>query len=128
MTMNEWRPPRYFFEELDEIFNFDSESASLEAEDEWGDKIFVCPPRVAKNLNLWVARAAAEANNGNLIVMLLPADTNSEWFHDFIYRKRGVDCVFLKGEFNSNPGPLMIVVFNPPLHPSHIAALERVYI
>ena len=48
--------------------------------------------------------------------MLLPARTDTRWFHDYIYWK--ADIRFVKGRIkfgdskNSAPFPSMIVVFN----------------
>jgi hypothetical protein len=57
-----------------------------------------------------------EAKSGNLqIVMLLPARTDTRWFHDYIYGK--TEIRFLKGRLvfgglkNSAPFPSMLVIF-----------------
>lgn len=49
--------------------------------------------------------------------MLIPARTDTRWFHEFIYNKENVEIRFLKGRLkfgnakNSAPFPSMIVVF-----------------
>ena len=49
--------------------------------------------------------------------MLIPARTDTRWFHEFIYKKKNVEIRFLKGRLkfgdanNSAPFPSMIVVF-----------------
>lgn len=51
--------------------------------------------------------------------MLIPARTDTKWFHDYIYNKSNVQIRFLKGRLkfsganNSAPFPSMIVIFNP---------------
>lgn len=51
-------------------------------------------------------------------VCLLPARTDTRWFHDFIYNKQNVEIRFIKGRLkfgdskNSAPFPSMICVFN----------------
>lgn len=50
--------------------------------------------------------------------MLIPARTDTRWFHDYIYRKENVTVEFLKGRLhfsgskNAAPFPSMIVVFD----------------
>ena len=52
---------------------------------------------------------------GGIAVMLLPARTDTKWFHDYVYKK--AEIRFLKGRLRFNnapenaPFPSMIVVF-----------------
>ena len=52
-----------------------------------------------------------------LVVMLLPARTDTRWFHDFIYGK-GAEIRFIKGRLKfgggtaNAPFPSMVVVFD----------------
>ena len=49
--------------------------------------------------------------------MLVPARTDTGWFHEYIYNKKDVEVRFLKGRLkfggskNSAPFPSMVVVF-----------------
>lgn len=60
----------------------------------------------------WVKKAA-ESNT--TVVMLLPARTDTKWFHEYIYKK--AEIIFIKGRLrfgnskNSAPFPSMIVIF-----------------
>lgn len=53
-----------------------------------------------------------------MVVMLLPARTDTKWFHRFIYNVSGVEIRFLKGRLkfggakNAAPFPSMVVIFN----------------
>ena len=59
----------------------------------------------------------AERERVNVIVMLLPARTDTRWFHNYIWNKKNVELRFLKGRLkfegskNSAPFPSMIVIF-----------------
>ena len=50
-----------------------------------------------------------------LIVMLLPARTDTRWFHEFIYKKAKIRFVRGRLKFgdgkNSAPFPSMVVIF-----------------
>ncbi len=63
-------------------------------------------------------------NLGITVVYLLPARTDTKWFHEYCYNKPNVEIRFLKGRVkfkgvsehykrNSAPFPSMIVIFRP---------------
>ena len=70
----------------------------------------------------FVKKAYTESLAGATVVCLLPARTDTRWFHDYIYEKGEVRFLrgrvkFLQGDGmskNSAPFPSMIVVFRPP--------------
>lgn len=72
----------------------------------WGTRNWCNPPY--SKVKEFTAKAAAEAQNGSLTVMLLPARTDTRWFHDHIYRKPNVTVDFIKGrvKFVNPDGPL----------------------
>ena len=57
--------------------------------------------------------------NNNYIVMLLPARTDTRWFHNYILGK--AEICFIRGRLkfggskNSAPFPSMVVVFRPKM-------------
>ena len=80
---------------------------------DWQTWTYCNPPY--SEVELWVQKAHLEAAKGNYSVMLLPARTDTKWFHRWIY---GQYCIrFLKGRLkfkgtlNSAPFPSMIVIF-----------------
>lgn len=85
-----------------------------------GETVFVNPP-YGRELKRWVAKAAEESRKpGTRIVLLIPARTDTSYFHDYIYNK--ADIRFLRGRIkfkidgkqtNGAPFPSMIVVFKP---------------
>ncbi len=72
----------------------------------------------------WVKKAYEESLKGCVVVCLLPARTDTKWFHTYIYNevsfcpRENVDIHFIKGRIkfgdskNSAPFPSMIVVFH----------------
>ena len=80
-----------------------------------GYHVFVNPP-YGREIVKWVEKSYLESQKENtLVVMLIPARTDTRWFHDFIYHK--AEIRFIKGRLrfgNSNnnaPFPSMIVIF-----------------
>lgn len=74
-----------------------------------------CNPPYGRKVGEWVKKAAKSAEHGAIIVMLLPARTDTKWFHEFIYEKAEIRFVRGRLKFgnckNAAPFPSMIVVF-----------------
>lgn len=130
MTSNtdEWATPQDFFDQLDEEYHFTLDPCCTEENkkcrryftkkdngllQDWGGQIVFCNPPYGKEIGKWVKKASEERA---LTVMLLPARTDTKWFHDYIYNK--ADIVFLKGRLKfgdakkNAPFPSMVVVFD----------------
>ena len=77
-----------------------------------GERVF-CNPPYGRKIVKWVKKASEQ---DGLVVMLLPARTDTVWFHKYIYEK--AEIRFLKGRLkfgdsvNSAPFPSMVVIFN----------------
>ena len=76
-----------------------------------------CNPPYGRLIGLWVAKAFQESR-WVTVVMLLPARTDTSWWHEFCMRG---EILFLRGRlcFDENPRkrapfPSAIVVFTPP--------------
>lgn len=128
-----WETPQEFFDELDREFHFDLDVCALPEnakckryytpeEDGLSQPwkgICWCNPPYGREIGSWVRRAWLASAVGSTVVMLLPARTDTRWFHDYIYRKERVEVRFLKGRLkfggckNSAPFPSMAVIFKP---------------
>lgn len=76
-----------------------------------------CNPPYGRAIKSWVRKCWEESRNPEtLVVALLPARTDTAWFHDYIYR-RAREIRFVRGRLhfnespNSAPFPSMIVIF-----------------
>lgn len=96
---------------------------------DWTGERVWCHPLFDQNIPKWVAKASESKCT---TVMLIPASTNAEYFHEYIYNKPNVSVEFLRrsDKKGSNSGwkfrsdvdnsdpvfgyvrPLMIVIFN----------------
>lgn len=133
----DWETPQDFFDKLNEEFHFtlDPCATSKTAKcnkyytkenngliQDWGDNIVFCNPPYGSEIKKWVKKCYEESKNPNAtIVMLIPARTDTAYFHDYIYNK--AEIRFIKGrlKFNGNqkgsgsaPFPSMIVIFKSP--------------
>lgn len=133
----EWGTPQNLFDKLDRKFHFTIDVCANEfnhkcdkyydvnqngLSKKWRGNVW-CNPPYGREIKYWVKKAYSSSRSGKaLVVMLIPARTDTEWFHKYIYKKDGVKILFLKGRIkftdnsgnilNSAPFPSMIVVFN----------------
>ena len=75
-------------------------------------------PTYGRAIKYWVKKSSEEAKKPNTtVVMLIPARTDTSYFHDYIYRKPNVEIRFIRGRLkfgdgkNSAPFPSMVVIF-----------------
>lgn len=131
-----WETPQKLFDSLNEEFNFTIDVAANETNhklpryftketdalaQDWGGEIAFCNPPYGRNILLWVKKCKEEAEKPNtLVVMLIPARTDTRWFHEYIWNKANVEIRFLRGRLkfelqgetlDSAPFPSMIVIF-----------------
>ena len=82
---------------------------------DWSNEIVFCNPPYGREIKKWVKKCHEEAKKGAEIVLLIPARTDTSYFHDFIYGKTAIR--FIRGRLkfgdnkNSAPFPSMIVIF-----------------
>ena len=129
-----WETPQALFDRLDAEFGFDLDACALpqnakcaayytpeqDALSQPWDGVVWCNPPYGRNIGKWVQKAHEEnRRNNNYIVMLLPARTDTRWFHDYILGK--AEIRFIRGRLkfggskNSAPFPSMVVVFRPKM-------------
>lgn len=124
----EWETPIELFERLDVRYHFSidvcatSENAKCERfftrEDdglsqEWSGVCWMNPP-YGRNIGQWVRKAYETSLLGHTVVCLLPARTDTAWWHDYCMKG---EITFIRGRLrfggcsNSAPFPSAIVVF-----------------
>lgn len=128
---DEWYTPIDFYNELDKEFKFNLDPCATNLnhkcpkyftkEDNgllqsWEGHNVFCNPPYGRHIGAWVEKAFNESKKENtIVVMLIPARTDTRWFHDFIYHK--AEIRFIKGRLkfggckNAAPFPSMIVIF-----------------
>ena len=116
------KTPDDLYNMLDKEFNFDFDPCPINPKFDglklmkWGKSNYINPPY--NNQKAWVQRALFHYWNekGTIIVMLLPARTDTKLFHEIIL-PLAKEIRFIKGRLqfkqytNSAPFPSMIVIF-----------------
>jgi len=129
-----WGTPQTFFDELNKEFHFTLDPCATKEtakckkfytkkEDgltqNWEGETVFCNPPYGKEIKKWVKKCFEEGNKPDtIVVMLIPARTDTIYFHDYIYNRAKIR--FIKGrlkfvgsqkESGSAPFPSMIVIF-----------------
>jgi len=83
------------------------------------DKWNYCnPPYTRGEISKWVKKCHEENQKGCKIVLLIPAYTDTAYFHDYIYQRHNVEIRFLRGRIKfkgyekRSSFPSMMVIFN----------------
>lgn len=120
---DEWHTPAAVYEALDAEFGFDYDPCPLYAGGlisdgllaDWGRVTFCNPPY--SRISEWVRKAHQEAQRGNTVVLLIPARTDTRWWHDHVMQ--AAEIRFIKGRLRFGaaktgaPFPSCIVVWRP---------------
>lgn len=130
-TTDLWETPQAFFDQLNAEFCFSLDACALP----WNAKceryytpeqdglsqiwtgVVWCNPPYGRKIGKWVEKAVASVSEGATVVMLLPARTDTQWFHRYIYHQAEIRFVpgrlkFGGAKWNA-PFPCMVVIFRP---------------
>ena len=130
---DEWETPPEIFSELDKEFNFTldpccfPETAKCEKyytpiengllQDWTGQRVFMNPP-YGRQIGLWIKKAYEESVRGTLVVCLIPARTDTAYWHDYVMKAKEIRYIRGRLKFhlggkkiNSAPFPSAIIVF-----------------
>jgi phage N-6-adenine-methyltransferase len=144
---NDWATPQSFFDKLNGVFgpftldaaassdnykvaNHYTEADNSLSQDWSGNRVFLNPP-YGRNLKDWVKKAYEEGQkDGTTVVMLIPARTDTKYWHDYVMKADEIR--FVRGrikfgdETNSAPFPSAVVVFRQSAYPTpRITGMER---
>nr|DAP56994.1 MAG TPA: DNA N-6-adenine-methyltransferase [Caudoviricetes sp.] len=133
-----WCTPAGFFDKLDSEFHFVLDAAAtdetakckdyftpemdgLNKSWERTDGAVFCNPPYGKEIPKWVKKAYDESKKSNTtIVLLIPARTDTTYFHDYIYNKSEIRFIRGRLKFTDESGisvgvapfPSMVVIYN----------------
>lgn len=127
----EWETPQDLFDKLHAEFDFtvdvcaSPENAKCRRyfdkttdglQQDWSGERVWCNPPYGREIGKWVEACSQAGQAGALAVMLLPARTDTRWWHDYVI-PYAAEVRFLKGRLkfnghkNSAPFPSAVVVF-----------------
>ena len=134
----DWCTPIDFFNELNKEFNFVLDAAATDEtakckdyftpetdglKQSWKrtDGAVFCNPPYGREIGKWVKKAYEEsAKHDTTIVLLIPARTDTTYFHNYIYKR--AEIRFIRGRLkftdengiagDAAPFPSMVVIYN----------------
>lgn len=135
-TSSEYSTPKYLFDALNKEFHFTLDACASSRNTKcscfyslkdnallsvWQGNVFMNPP-YGRGLYDWVKKAydSIRSTEANVVVALLPARTDTAWFHDFV--RLAYEVRFIRGRLHfentlySAAYPNMIVVFKVNAH------------
>lgn len=110
---DQWETPQDLFDSLNAVYHFDTDVCALPENakcshfytpeqdglaQEWSGVCW-CNPPYGREIGKWVKKAAL---SDATVVMLLPARTDTAWFHDWILT--GAELKFLRGRLRFGGG------------------------
>ena len=128
---NEWSTPQAFFDELNKEFNFTLDPCATRenakctkyftVEDDglkqdWSNDVVFMNPPYGREIKYWVQKAFEESLKGATVVCLIPARTDTTYWHNYIFGKAD-DIRFIKGRLkfggskNPAPFPSAIIIY-----------------
>lgn len=105
-----WATPQDLFDKLNEEFHFTLDVCALPENakceryytpeidglsQKW-DGVCWCNPPYGRAIGKWIEKASKAREEGATVVMLLPARTDTKWFHDYL-NKYYVEIRFCRG-------------------------------
>src|SRR5690625_1469341 len=128
---NEWSTPQCFFDRLDSEFRFtldpcsDGDNAKclryFTQEDDglaqdWGSEIVFMNPPYGRVIGEWIQKAYEESQVGATVVALIPARTDTRYWHEYVMKAREIRLIKGRLRFgdgrNSAPFPSAVVIFD----------------
>jgi phage N-6-adenine-methyltransferase len=128
----EWATPRAFFAKLDRRFHFTLDPCATPDNatcptfftkdddgltQDWGTHRVFCNPPYGREIGKWVRKCFEASQRGALVVLLVPARTDTKWFHDWVRRKARVEFIPRRLRFGNAkknaPFPSLLAIYSP---------------
>lgn len=126
---DEWATPQDLFDKLDATFHFTLDPCATPEnakcakfytkeqdglKQDWGGAVIWCNPPYGREIGKWIQKCA---EHRGVAVMLIPARTDTRWWHSYIDKNPDAHVYFIKGRLKFGnakscaPFPSAIVVY-----------------
>lgn len=141
---DDWATPQPVFDALDREFRFTLDVCASAANakcrcfftvaddglaQEWAGRVWLNPP-YGREIGAWLEKAADAASAGATVVCLIPARTDTIWWHEQVLA-RAAELRFVRGRLKFGNGktpapfPSAVVVFRPGVEKLVVSAWLR---
>ena len=128
-STDEWATPQVLFDTLNATFHFTLDPCATPEnakcakfytkeqdglKQDWGGEVIWCNPPYGREIGKWIQKCA---EHRGVAVMLIPARTDTRWWHSYIDKNPDAHAYFIKGRLkfgnakNCAPFPSAIVVY-----------------
>ncbi len=109
---NNWSTPQNLFDELNKEFNFKVDACASDWNHKcdkyytkefdalsfkWPKSTYWMNPPYGKEIGKWAKKSYEESQRGSTVVLLIPARTETKWFHDYLING---EIRFVKGRIH----------------------------
>jgi site-specific DNA-methyltransferase (adenine-specific) len=131
-STDDWPTPQWLFDALHAEFSFDLDPCASKEnakcarfftrEDDglrqdWGRQTVFMNPPYGRSIGDWLKKAYESSRQGAVVVCLLPARTDTRWWHEYVMRGE-VGLIRGSHRFGNSvtaaPFPSAVVAFRPP--------------
>lgn len=127
---NEWSTPQDFYDKLNDEFGFTLDPCATHenhkcdnyytTEDDglaqnWDNEIVFMNPPYGREIKNWIKKASEAV--GGVVVCLIPARTDTSYWHDYIFSQKHAEVRFVRGRLkfgnsnNSAPFPSAVIIY-----------------
>jgi phage N-6-adenine-methyltransferase len=107
---DEWSTPQAFFDKLNRRYHFTLDPCATPEnakcpifftreqdglKQDWGTHRAFCNPPYGRTIGAWARKCFEASQRGALVVLFVPARTDTRWFHDWVHGK--ADVKFVRG-------------------------------
>ena len=139
-----WETPIEFFNKVNEEFKFDIDVCAVDEtakcsnyytpevdglKQEWKGVCWMNPP-YGRQIGKWIEKAYNESVKGATVVCLIPARTDTKYWHEFIFPYAS-EIRFIKGRLkfgnsdNSAPFPSALVIFSNKIKELNVTVMSN---
>lgn len=139
-----WETPIKFFNKVNEEFKFDIDVCAVPEtakcsnyytpeidalKQEWKGVCWMNPP-YGRQIGKWIEKAYNESVKGATVVCLIPARTDTKYWHEFIFPYAS-EIRFIKGRLkfgnsdNSAPFPSALVIFSNKIKELNVTVMSN---
>ena len=148
---HDWETPRVLFDALDLEFGFTLDAAASDDNalceryytrrenglwfnwDAQGGAVY-CNPPYGQEIARWVQKCYEQSQMGMVVVMLIPARTDTSYWHNYVMRSAEIRFIRSRLRFGGGyvsagghnaPFPSAVVVFRPGEHVPVVSSIDR---
>ena len=141
---SDWETPRRFFDALNAEFKFTLDACASDANakcsdyfsvdddalrQRWDGVVWMNPP-YGHGIGKWTQKAYEESQRGSVVVGLIPARTETLWWHEYVMKAEETRLIRGRLRFSGSsvgaPFPSAVVVWRPGTHVVRFTTMDRI--